>query len=226
VEGLVFPAEYFDEGTGPNPLAMLNYDRLAADLDFTSNWDETSSDIDYLLNLYVADVGDLSLAYRFSGFTEQSIERIFEQAFALGASGEDDFTKIVALFSDISFKGFTIAFTDRSIIGRALGFAAAQQGADAQLYRDQLKNALPFLMSGMPPGDFRNQVIAAAQATLDGGQKTTLSLLPASAVMVQEAIAAGMQNPIALIDLLGARISTEPRPVMSCLRAPSASHHE
>lgn len=210
IEGLVIPAEYFDEGGGPNPLAMMNYDRLAVDLDFTSDWDEASSDIDYLLNLYVADVGDLSLAYRFSGFTEHSIERIFQQAFALEASGGDDFTKIMALFADISFKGLTIAFTDRSIIDRALGFAAAQQGADAQLYRDQLKNALPFLMSGMPPGDFRNQVIAAAQATLEGGKKTTLSLLPANAIMVQEVIATGMQNPIALIDLLGAAIEAEP----------------
>ena len=25
VKGLVFPAEYFDEGTGPNPLAIMNY---------------------------------------------------------------------------------------------------------------------------------------------------------------------------------------------------------
>lgn len=210
MKGMVFPAEYFDEGTGPNPLAMMNYNRLAIDLDFVSNWDESSSDIDYLLNMQVEDVGDLSLGYRFSGFTEASVEHIFEQAFAMEASGEDEFTKIVALFDGISFKQFTLAFTDRSIIGRALGLAAAQQGSEAQVYRDQLKNALPFFMSAMPPGDFRDQVIAAAQATLDGGKKTTVSLLPAGAVMIPEVIATGMQNPFALISLLGAGISVEP----------------
>ncbi|HSM42109.1 MAG TPA: hypothetical protein VK862_15250 [Afifellaceae bacterium] len=210
VKGLVFPVEYFDEGTGPNPLAIMNYDRLAVDLDFVSSWDETSSDIDYLLNMQVEEAGDLSLGYRFSGFTETSIERIFEQAFAMSASGEDDFTKIVALFDGISFKAFTIAFTDRSIVERALAVAAAQQGSEAEVYRDQLKNALPFFMSAMPPGDFRDQVIAAAQATLDGGKKTTLSLLPAGAVMIPEIIATGMQNPLALIDLLGARMTVEP----------------
>jgi hypothetical protein len=208
--GLVIPAVYFDEGGGPNPLALMNYDRLAMDLDFRSDWNEAAAELDYVLNMRAEDIGDLTLAYSFSGLTEPVLEQLFEDAFALGASGGEDIEKIIAMFSDIGFRGFTFSFTDRSIVGRSLALAAAQQGSEAQIYRDQLKAALPFFLSAMPPGDFRNEVIAAAQGALDGGKVTTFSLAPARAILVPEIIAAGMQNPLALIDLLGAGVTSAP----------------
>jgi hypothetical protein len=209
IEGIMFPASYFEEGNGPNPLTLLNYDRFAMDLDFESLWDETTTEIDYSLNMQIEDAGDLSLSYAFSGFTDKAIEELFERAFALGASGDEDIGKIIALFSDIGFEGFGLAFTDRSIVERALTLASSQQGTDAQTYRDQLKAALPFFLSAVPPGDFRQQVIDAAQAALDGGRKTTFSLSPAATVMVPEIIAASMQDPLSLITLLGAGMTSE-----------------
>jgi len=211
VKGVMFPASYFDEGSGPNPMTLLNYERFAMDLDFVSDWDEATSNIDYTLNTQVEDMGDLLLEYHLSGLTEESMQSLFEKAFALGASGkEDDIQAIIALFEDIGFRGFVFGFTDRSIVDRAINLVASQNGTDAQTYRSQLKAALPFFLSAMPPGDFREQVIATAQATLDGGQVTTFSLKPAQTVMIPDIFAASMQDPLALIDMLGASIVAEP----------------
>ncbi len=211
VRGFVFPASYFDQGGGPNPLTMLNYDRLAADFVFESVWDEATSELDYTANMMFEDAGDLALGYGLSGITEATIRRIFADIIALEASGGgDDPARVIAVFQNFGFKGFSFSFTDRSIVDRALTFAASMQGSDAQTYRGQLKGALPFFMGSMPPGNFRQQATDAALAALDGGQKTTFSLTPQRTLMVPEIAAAAMQDPLSLIELLGAGMSSEP----------------
>jgi hypothetical protein len=211
VRGLVFPASYFDEGGGPNPLRMLNYDRLAADFVFESIWNESTSELDYTSNLAIQDAGEMAFSYGMSGITEAAVRKLFSDMIALETSGGgDDPAQVVAIFQDLGFTGFSFSFTDRSIIDRAMNVAASMQGADAKTYRDQLKGALPFFMGSMPPGDFREQVTQAALAALDGGKKTTFSLAPQRTRMVPEIFAAAMQDPLSLIELLGAGMSSKP----------------
>ena len=211
IRGFVFPASYFDEGGGPNPLRMLNYDRLALDYVFESVWDEDTTELDHNSVISVEDVGELTIGYGLSGITEAAMRKLFVDIIELESSGQDeDPARIMALVQDLGFTGFSFSFADRSIIERALALVASQQGSDGPTYRDQLKAALPFFLSGMPPVDFRQQAIEAAQAALDGGQKTTFSLMPGRTLMAPEIISAGMQDPLSLIDLLGARIVSQP----------------
>ncbi len=103
-----------------------------------------------------------------------------------------------------------VEVTDRSIVDRALAYAAAQQGLDTQAYRAQLKGALPFMLGMLGDPDLQNRVAAALQAFLDGGHRLTISLEPADIVLLPTLVGAVSASPKALIELLNGQISANP----------------
>lgn len=211
VRGVSIPASYLDDTGGPNLLRMLGYDRLAMDYVLESDWDEGTTLLEAQAVLSIENAGELTLGYGLSGITDAQVRRLVERIIKLESSGETGTpAQAMELLENFGITGLTISFADWSFVRRALRVAAEQQGADAATYGQQLKAAIPFFLSTIPPGRFRDQAIEAAQAALDGGQKTTFSLSPDRSITVPEIMTAAMQDPLSLFDLLGASASTGP----------------
>ena len=211
VRGVTFPASYLDDTGDPNPLRLLGYDRILMDYVFQTAWDEATTILEADAVLSIEDLGELKLGYGLSGITDAEVRRMIKKMVELEASGQsEDPAQIMELLQNLGTTGVSLSFADRSIVQRALRVAAEQQNADAATYGQQLKAAIPFFLSAIPASEFREQAINAAQAALDGGQKTTFSLSPGRAITVPEIMMAAMQDPLSLIDLLGAGAATEP----------------
>ena len=211
VRGLSIPASYLENIGNPNPLRMLGYDRFAMDYVFESDWNESTTVLNADIGLSIENAAELKLHYGLSGVTDAEVRRIIRRVIEMEASGQGgDPGQIMDLLNNLGTTGVSVSLTDRSIVQRALRVAAEKQGSDAATYGRQLKAAIPFFLSAVPRGQFRDQLNEAVQAALDGGQETTISLAPGRSIAFSEIILAATQNPWSLIDLLGARVSTEP----------------
>ena len=68
------------------------------------------------------------------------------------------------MLSDLSLRRATLSVTDRSLLDRAFGVVAKRQGLtiDGAAYREQMRAALPFIISAVIPRGNREALVAAA----------------------------------------------------------------
>ena len=79
---------------------------------------------------------------------------------------------LAKMMDGLNLERATIRATDHSLIDRALTVAAQMQGlsVDGAAYRQQMRGALPFLLSTVIPADLARTISPPLQAFLGGGQ--------------------------------------------------------
>jgi hypothetical protein len=149
----------------------------------------------------------MEVAYGVSGLTEAWIDRMIEVA---ATAPEDDPTALLPLLNELSLESVLLKVADRSIVDRAIRFAAQGQGVEPEMFRAQLQGAVPFMMTqAVPIPDLQLQLTQAVQLFLGGGKTLVLEARPAAPVPVSAILDAVQTAPQTLPDLLGVRIDTE-----------------
>ncbi len=189
-------------------LDAFGYSEIAIDGDGEVSWTADTGLLDATIEYRACDIGDIRLDYGISGLTESWLDTVFAMAPAL--EGNANPMAGLAILSTFGIKNVLVEVTDRSIVDRALAYAAAQQGLDTQAYRAQLKGTLPFMLGMLGDPDLQNRAAAALQAFLDGGHRLTISLEPADIVLLPTLVGAVSASPKALIELLNGQISASP----------------
>jgi hypothetical protein len=131
-------------------------------------------------------------------------------ATAAAAKDEDGRAALMTMLNDLRLTRASVAITDRSLLDRGFAVAAQKQNltVDGKAYREQMRGALPFLLSAALPADTSKLISAPLQAFMAGGQKIVAELTPATPVPLLE-LAAGVGDPIGLVTRLGVAIRSE-----------------
>jgi hypothetical protein len=186
----------------------LGYDRLTIGAAFTDHWAPGPGTDDATLTVTAKDAADLQLSYSLTGLTTDWILRSISAAGKTGGSE----AAAMAVMGDIGLKKATLKVTDRSLLDRGFGFAAKKQGLSVSgaAYREQMRGALPFLLSAAVPAEISKLLSAPLQAFLAGGQSFVAEIAPAAPVPLPEIAAAAQSDPKLLKDRLNVTVRSEP----------------
>ena len=101
--------------------------------------------------------------------------------------------------------------TDRSLLDRGFGVAAQMQNlsVDGKAYREQMRGALPFLLSAAIPSDLAKMISEPLQAFMAGSQTLVAEMKPATPVPLLDIVGAANMSPMDLPVLLGLSLRSE-----------------
>lgn len=188
----------------------LGYDRLGASLALRGTWEETRGRSESRLDVSVVDAVDFAFSYALAGLTEDWIEAAV--AAAATADENEEPVELLASLAALSFEALTFSVTDRSLVDRVFAWLGPQQGVDGATYKQQIADALPFLLGAAMPPDLMSAVVPALKEFLAGGRTVTVSLKPKAPLPFDALLEAGENDPQALLRLLNMTVETAPAP--------------
>ena len=163
---------------------------------------------DATLTVTAKDAADMEVSYSLTGLTTDWILRSISAAGKTGGSE----AAAMAVMGEIGLKSAKLKLTDRSLLDRGFTFAAKKQGLSVSgpAYRQQMRGALPFLLSAAVPAEISKLLSAPLQAFLGGGQSLVAEIAPAAPVPLPEIAALAQSDPKALKDRLNLTVRSEP----------------
>jgi hypothetical protein len=152
------------------------------------------------------NAADVELSYSLTGMTLDWLIR----ATAAAADAENSQAALMAMANEIKVASAKVSVTDRSLLDRAFGVAAEKQGlkVEGSAYREQMKAALPFLISAAVPAEIAKLVTAPVQAFLAGGQRIDAVVAPPTPLGVMDLVGA-TEDPMTLPDMLNLTLKSE-----------------
>jgi hypothetical protein len=208
LEGLEIPRSLanLDRKAG-QMMDELGYDRLVFGLSLHDRWAPSSGTDDAIWSVAMQDAGDIELSYGLSGVTPEWIIR----ATAAAGQTEDKTAATMAMLADIGLKDATLKITDRSLLDRGFNVAAKLQGLtiEGPAYREQMRGALPFLLSAAVPASISKLLSKPLQEFLAGGQTLVAEIAPPTPIPLPDVISAAEGDPMALPERLGIAVRTE-----------------
>ena len=208
IEGLEVPVHMMQ--LPPDQLAVMNtlgYQRLVLGMSFSDRWSPQTGIDNGAWSFSLENGAELDITYVLAGVTEAWMLA----ATAAAGKGENGQAALMTMLNDLRLERASLAVTDRSLLDRAFAVAAQKQGltVDGKAYREQMRGALPFLLSAALPADISKLISAPLQAFMAGGQRLVAEITPAAPVPLTE-LAAGFGDPMGLVTRLGVVIRSEP----------------
>jgi hypothetical protein len=190
-------------------LDTLGYDELVFGASLSDRWDPETGTDDATWTFSLKDAADVEISYKLTGIT---LDWLMESTAAAGAS-EDSNAALMAMLNDLGVASATVSVTDRSLLDRAFAVAAEKQGlsVEGSAYREQMRAALPFIISAAVPAEVANLVTKPLQAFLAGGQRILADASPAAPLRVIDLMQAAA-DPMALPTLLNLTLRAEAPP--------------
>ena len=188
----------------------LGFTDLVLGITAGETWDEAAGRVDARFGVAVRDAGELALTYTYAGVTEDWL--ISAIAVAGLSPGESDTEAVLTVLDGLGLEAGTLRVTDRSLLDRAFAYAAKRQGLtiEGSAYREQMRGALPFLLSAALNADLSRLLITPLQAFLAGGQTLVVEARPAAPVPLPALNEAIEGAPLTLPSLLNLTIRSEP----------------
>ena len=187
-------------------LGALGFDELVLGVTLSDRWKPETGAYDADWTFTLGGAGGLQLSYTLSGVTRDWLVK----ATAAAGGSEDSEKAVMAMLDELRLRRATLSLTDRSLLERAFGYAAELQelDVDGRTYREQMRAALPFLISAAMPPAITKLLAKPLQQFLTGGQTLIADINPAAPLNLTEMLAeAG--DPLALPDRLNMTLRTE-----------------
>ena len=208
VENLTVPRELLQlEPQSAEMLDALGYqDDLTLGMSLADRWTPDIGTDQATWALTVADAGDVQLSYTLTGLT---IDWLLRATAAAGKSADSE-AAMMAMLSDLGLARATLAVTDRSLLDRAFGVVAKRQGItiDGAAYREQMRAALPFIISAVIPAALAQRIAPPLQSFMAGGQTLFADVTPPSPIGIPELLGAA-NDPLTLPDKLNLQLRSE-----------------
>jgi hypothetical protein len=191
------PGEVFEEDD--NPLAMAGYSDLELAIAgvSTTSYSDDAVGFDVEMRIDGRDVGSL--------IVELGADGIPLALFA-AVDTEADPDALLPFAENVSLKRARIRFEDDSLTGRLLALAAEAEGTDVESLVAEGAEDIDMMLAEFLEPDLARQVSAALTAYLNDPRSITFALAPAQPVHFAQ-VMAGLEDPIALIELLQLRIT-------------------
>ncbi len=207
VDGLKIPRQLLKlDAQAAQIYDTLGYDDLIFSMSVSDRWSPETGIDDATWSLSWANAADMTLTYELSGLTSDWLSK----ATAAAAKGEDSQAAVMAMLADLSLTHATLSVTDRSLLDRGFKVVAEKQGltVDGATYREQMRAALPFIISAAAPADIAKLVTEPLQAFMAGGQQLLAKIAPPTPLGLLDLMAAA-QNPMALPEKLNLSLQSE-----------------
>jgi hypothetical protein len=188
----------------------LGLDPLVFGLSISNRWSPEAGTDNGTWGVSLQQAADVELSYTLTGLTMDWMT----SAMAAAGKSEDSEAALVAMYSDLGLKAATLKVTDRSLLDRAFAVAAQKQNltVDGAAYREQMRSALPFLLSAALPAELSKLMSQPLQAFLEGGKTLVAEIAAPQPIPLPELVAAGSRDPMALPDFLGLTLRSEDPP--------------
>ncbi len=207
MENLKIPRSLIElEPQGAEMLDALGYQDLTLGMSLADRWTPDIGTDQATWALNVANAGDLEFSYTLTGLT---VDWIMRATSAAGKSANSD-AALKAMLSDLGLARATLTVTDRSLLDRAFGLVAKRQGVtiDGAAYREQMRAALPFMISAVIPAELAKRFAPPLQDFMAGGQTLSADVTPPSPLGLLDLVAAA-NHPLALPDRLNLELKSE-----------------
>jgi hypothetical protein len=203
--GLKFSAAVLGPDTA-ELFGELGYDDLVLGVSMTDRWTPETGDDIATWTFSMGEAGEFSFSYTLTGLT---LDWLVKATAAAGGS-EDSEKAVKAMLDQLRLKRAAFSVTDRSLLERAFGYAAEAQelDVDGKTYREQMRAALPFLISAAMPPAITKLMAKPLQQFLSGGQTLIAEFNPPAPLNMTEFLAK-TDDPLALPDRLNMTLRTE-----------------
>ncbi len=187
-------------------LDTLGYDDLVASMSLSDRWSPDAGTDNATWTFGMKDAADVELSYSLSGLTLDWLGR----ATAAAAAGDNSQAAIMAMVDELKVASAKVSVTDRSLLDRGFAVAAEKQGLNVTgaAYREQMRAALPFIISAAVPADIAKLLSDPLQKFLAGGQTIHADAAPPSPLSVT-ALMGAAADPMGLPNLLNLTLQSE-----------------
>jgi hypothetical protein len=209
IDDLVIPGAMLRQDPETAPfIEAMGFDSLTLDISASDRWSPDAGTDDFSFSLAAEDVFEFGFSYLLGGLTDEWMIDMIAEAGKTQSSEE----ATLAMLSALTFEHGEVRATDRSLLDRGFSLAAELQGlsVDGPAYRQQMRGALPFLLSTVIPAALAQQITPPLQEFMDGGKTLVAEFAPVAPVPIVEIVAAGEADPTTLPDLLGMSVRSEP----------------
>jgi hypothetical protein len=188
----------------------LGFSEVVLGVTAAETWDSAAGRVQTKIGAAVKGAGETSMSYTYTGVTEDWL--VSAIAAAADSPGESDTEAALKVLDGLSFEAATLTVTDRSFLDKAFGYAAKKQGLPiaGAAYREQMRGALPFLISAALNADLAKLVSAPIQAFLAGNQTLTVDAKPAAPIPVPALTETIQKDPMSVPSLLNLKMRSEP----------------
>jgi hypothetical protein len=185
----------------------LGLDPMVVGMSLSDRWSPDAGTDDATWTFSLRDGAEIALSYTLTGLTMDWMTA----AIAAAGDSEDSEAALIAMYSDLGLERAALKVTDASLLDRAFAVAAQKQNlsVDGAAYREQMRGALPFLLSAALPTDLSKLVSGPLQAFLAGGQSLIAEINPAEPIPLPNLVAAASADPMKLPTVLGLKLRTE-----------------
>jgi hypothetical protein len=187
-------------------LDALGYQDLTIGMSLADRWTPDIGTDQATWTVTVENAGNVEFSYTLTGLTIDWLLR----ATAVAGRSSDSEAALIAMLSDLGIARATLAVTDRSLLDRAFGVVARRQGVaiDGPAYREQMRAALPFIISAVIPVELAKRLAPPLQGFMAGGQTLFADVAPPTPLGLLEILAAA-SDPLSLPDRLNLELRSE-----------------
>ncbi|WP_421851947.1 hypothetical protein [Oricola sp.] len=190
-------------------MSEFGYDQLTGRISGDGSWNTASGDMSANMAYEFDDAANLNIDLSIGGYTTEVLAAMqaLQEQLAQQPNNDAAGMAMLGLMQQLEISGLSIEVVDRSLTGRALDFAARQQGTNRESIVAQAKGVLPFALAQLQNPEFAAKVSAAVSTYLDNPRSLRIVSAPASPVPVAQIMGAAMGAPQTLISVLAVDIS-------------------
>ena len=187
------------------PFRALGFERLVLGMSATSDWSASEGTYELTLAATVENGAEVEISCTVTGMTDAWIDQLI-----VAGQGEDSDAATTALVGQLSLVRAGVTVADDSLVDRAFNAAIVAQNlnVDAATYKQQTRDAVPFLLSTVVPPQLVERIGVPVQTFLEGRRTLVVEISPPEPILLQD-IMSRLADPIPLIDALQLAITAQ-----------------
>ncbi|SEB34208.1 hypothetical protein SAMN05216452_0011 [Nitratireductor aquibiodomus] len=205
-------AAFANNSAARSKLGEYSYEELSGRVDMAGSWALEDGRMKITrYDVKVENAGTLAITADISGYTPEFIRTLQEMQKQMESATEEQKQAqglaMLGLMQQLSLHGASIRFSDASLTGKVLAYAAEQQGVKPEDVANQAKAIVP-LMAGQYLGpDLTQSLSKAVTAYLDNPRNITISVAPEEGIPFAVLMGTAMGSPEALAKQVGLSIT-------------------
>jgi hypothetical protein len=182
-------------------LRAMGYENVNMTFRTAGTWDPATAKLTMpTFDFAFADMGTLSLALGFGGFTQEVYEKL------TGIDMEKEPEKAMEIVQALDLTNAKIRFENESIVEKVIEKQAKDAGQSPADFTAQISGALPLMLAAIGNKDFEKKVAAAAQAFLKSPKSISAVVEPKNPIPLAQVVGTAMMAPQQLPTVLGVEL--------------------